>query len=295
MEIIDLNSFGKDINTILNTLVSNPNQYMPNTINEFSGFVEDAAEVLRKYFVGESSLPNTDAIPSKYDKLRTSLAQSVKVGYNNPLLATITANHPVIDKIQNGQSATEFDMKTKYPFGKKSRVSKDGSSYLIICFRWGSNGETAHFGTSIPSTVYRTQTSNMKLSWKTGNTHPEPNSRGEMIERSEYKWGDRIDEKNAIAIEKSRVWKGKNLTTKITNKGMVRMGNDTNDSEFVTFRIISTKSPKDSWIRRIDAIEPVNIQRGFETLIEKMKPTLIENVTKTVVADIQNYFNKMPN
>lgn len=287
-----------DIQTVFSQFQSDPLKYMPGTVNEFHQFTEEGAQLLRDYFLGNKDLENTAPIPDKYNKQRSSMAQSVEVEQKTGLSVVINAKHRLIDTLMEGRSESEFDMKTKYPFGKHSRVSRDKkgnikSNYLIICFRWGAKGETAHFNSYIPAKIYRTQTSKMSLSFRTGGHHTEENSRGEQIVRDEYEWGDRVDEKNAYVYERSRAWKGKNLTTTISNTGMVRMRHDEGGSEFVTFRVISTKSPKDSWIRRTEAIEAINIQEGFEKTLEKQRPTLEQNLALAVQQDLLNILGSL--
>ena len=287
-----------DIETVFNQLQTNPAEYMPNTVNEFNQFTNEVADRLRNYFLGKETLEGTEPIPEQYKKSVGKLASSVNVLEKGPLSTTITADNPLIDKIQNGQAESEFDMKTKYPFGKHSRVSRDKkgnvkSNYLIICFRWGAKGETAHFSNNIPVEIYNTQTSHLTRSWRTGNQHLEENSRGEMVPRDEYHWGTRIDEKNAYAVEKSQVWKGREFTTRISNSGMVRMLNDDGKTNFVTFRVISTLSPKDSWIRRRNAIPPVDIQSGFERTIEKQRNTLEKNLAIAAQSDLLNLVSNL--
>lgn len=287
-----------DIQTVFSQFQTDPAQYMPKTVEEFQGFTEEGAQLLRDYFLGNKDLEDTAPVPDKFNKQRASMAQSVEVEKKNGLSVTIKAHHRLIDTLVQGREESEFDMKTKYPFGKHSRVSRDRkgnikSNYLIICFRWGAKGETAHFNSYIPAKIYRTQTSKMSLSFRTGEHHNEENSRGEQIPRDEYEWGDRVDEKNAYVYEKTRAWKGKNITTTISNTGMVRMKHDEGGSEFVTFRVISTKSPKDSWIRRNEAVEPINIQEGFEKTLEKQRPALENNLALAVQQDLLNILSSL--
>ena len=84
------------------------------------------------------------------------LAGSIHIKRLNDFDFSIETDSRYMERIQNG--SPEFDMKTKYPYGRKSRVAKSGKNkgvpYLIIPFQWGTpnkNGEArAHFGNVIP-------------------------------------------------------------------------------------------------------------------------------------------------
>jgi hypothetical protein len=189
------------------------------------------------------------------------LAQSIKIEKIGPFDAEIYTESPYARRIHDGQP--ELDMKTTHPYGKKSRVSKDGFPYLIVPFRWGTpdgaGGARAHFGNVIPKPMYQAiQAFKMSKSYRLKTTHDEENYTGEPVERSEYDWGERLDADGNM-------------------NGMVRMANETKrgGSTYFTFRVISAKqlvtSPY-SWIRK--AIQPVDVVSA------------IENITGPIVADV---------
>ena len=97
-------------------------------------------------------------------------------------------------RANEGIKAVEYDMKKTHPYGRKSRVSKDGeSSYLIIPFSWGtSKGKSSRFNNLIPQKNYRSVVKGLELSSRKNTTHNEINVHGENIERSEYNWGGRL-------------------------------------------------------------------------------------------------------
>ena len=141
----------------------------------------------------------------------------------------------------DSNGSPEFDMKTKYPYGNKSRVTQSGKNkgvpYLIIPFRWGTPNKDgsarAHFGNTIPLEVYKIlQSRKFRKSETTENTHTEANFKGENIERAEYDWGDRIKDEDAGNAN-----------------GMVKMRSNTGSTYF-TFRVISAKSPESAWVRK---------------------------------------------
>jgi hypothetical protein len=187
-----------------------------------------------------------------------NLANSIRVKENGPFDADIYTESPYAQRIQDGQP--ELDMKTTHPYGRKSRVSKEGIPYLIIPFRWGTpngNGEArAHFGNVIPQPMYEAiKAFKMTKSFRLKSTHDEENYSGQPIERSEYEWGDRLEADGNM-------------------DGMVRMGSETRrgGSTYFTFRIISANSPQGSWIRK--AVPPLDVVSA------------VENATRPVVEDV---------
>lgn len=243
---------------------------MPNTVAAFDKSVEHVANRWRGWAYGKNGLDNV----SPYEKPSAKLAESIKVTTNGDLDATISSSHPNMQKVVEGQTESTFDMKTKYPYGRKSRVSKKGIPYLIIPFRWGTpnknNEARAHFANFIPQVVYNTNVKKLSKSETVfEKMYLEENFSGEMIPRAGYNWGARL--KNA--------WH-KNA------EGMVRMKDEKNRSTYFTFRIISANSPADSWIRKIPKIEPVDIiaalKRDVEPVIEKF-------IEKGIQKDINKY------
>lgn len=167
------------------------------------------------------------------------LASSIHIRKINDFDMSIETDSRYMERIQNG--SPEFDMKTKYPYGNKSRVTQSGKNkgvpYLIIPFRWGTPNKDgsarAHFGNTIPLEVYKIlQSRRFRKSETTENTHPEANFKGENIERAEYDWGDRIKDEDAGNAN-----------------GMVKMRSNTGSTYF-TFRVISAKSPESAWVRK---------------------------------------------
>jgi hypothetical protein len=164
-------------------------------------------------------------------------------------------------------------MKTTHPYGKKSRVSKEGIPYLIVPFRWGTpnekGGARAHFANFIPVPAFNTikalkPSKRLAEYDKEGNitggeTHFEANYSGEEIERSEYNWGDRSDEEGNM-------------------NGMVRMSGK---GGYFTFRIISANSPQGSWIRK--AVPPVDVVSALERAV---RPVVEDVIQAGLEADI---------
>lgn len=191
------------------------------------------------------------------------LASSIHIRRTSDFDISIETDSRYMERIQSG--SPEFDMKEKYPYGRKSRVTKSGKNkgvpYLIIPFRWGTpnkdGGARAHFGNTIPMEVYKIlQSRKFRKSEKTEKTHTEPNANGENIERAEYEWGDRIKDDDAGNAD-----------------GMVKMRSNSGSTYF-TFRIISAKSPENSWIRR--AVPANDVMGALEKTTRKNVEDILE-------------------
>lgn len=254
------------ITELFDSLAKDFKSVMPNTVAAFDKSVEYAANRWRGWTMGKNGLDN---IPP-HDKPSAKLAESVKVTTNGELDATISSSHPEMSKIVEGQQESTFDMKTKYPYGRKSRLSKKNIPYLIIPFRWGTpnknNEARAHFANFIPQVVYQENVKGMKMSSRLSTTHREENFKGEMIERSEYNWGSRL----------RNTWH-KNA------ENMVRMKDAAGKSTYFTFRIISANSPADSWIRKYPKIEGIDI---MEALKRDVEPVIERFIERGIKADL---------
>lgn len=194
-----------------------------------------------------------------------NLARSIKIEQHGDFEAEIYTESPYMTQIQNGQK--EFDMKETHPYGRKSRVSKKGVPYLIVPFRWGSpngNGEKrAHFSNFMETDIHNLVKSKKKFgrSSENGGWHYEKNFAGEDVARAEYDWGDRLEAAGNM-------------------NGLVAFP-DAKGSTYFTFRIISAKSPEDSWIRKG---VPANDVVG--ALERKYAPEVAEIVEEGVKADL---------
>jgi hypothetical protein len=190
-----------------------------------------------------------------------NLANSIRIKRNGPFDADIFTESLYAQRIKDGMP--ELDMKTTHPYGKKSRVSKEGIPYLIVPFRWGTpnkdGGKRAHFGNVIPQPMYEAiKAFKMVKSIRLKTTHDEENYAGIPVERSEYDWGDRIEADGNI-------------------NGLVRMGSETRrgGSTYFTFRVISAiqlVTRPYSWVRK--AVPPIDVVSA------------IENATRPIVEDV---------
>lgn len=265
--IVDGNTNAK-LTDLFNMLEKDYKSVMQNTVAAFDRSVNYTHERWYGWAEGENGLDNIPPYEKQPNKIKIDIQK------NGELNATIYSNSKEIQEVVAGKPESTFDMKTKYPYGRKSRLSKVKKiPYLIIPFRWGTpnkNDEArAHFSNVIPQIVYNTNVKKLSKSETVFKENPviEPNARGEMIERASYNWGARL--KNA--------WH-KNA------EGMVRMKDEKNRSTYFTFRIISANSPAGSWIRKIPKVEPIDIIAALKRDVE---PAIEKFIEKGIEKDIQ--------
>lgn len=192
------------------------------------------------------------------------LAQSIKTYSLGPFDKEIGTNSPYMERVISGQDA--YDMKETYPFGRKSRRTKDGRGYLIIPFRWGTpnknGGARAHFRNVIPQELYK-EVQKFKASRITGETHLEENYARQLITRQEYLWGDRLKYED-----------GGNAN------GMVRMKGK---GGYFTFRIISEKNMTNGakWWKKAVPANDVPL-----ALINNNEKTIADLIEKGIISDL---------
>ena len=246
----------------------------PATKQAVNSSVRYVQSVWQNWAMGDqiAGVPNIKSPSSK-------LAQSIKVNPMGPFMAEVYSESPYMQRIVDG--TPQVDMKETYPFGRKSRVSKDGIPYLIVPFRWGTPDQKgmprAHFGSFICRPMFkrvkkldaskRLSIVDQKGTIVGGPTHAEANYSGEPIERSEYEWGDRLEAEGNMG-------------------GMVRMGSETKrgGSTYFTFRVISAKqfltSPY-SWIKK--AVPPVDVVGALEKTVT---PVIEDAIQAGLEADL---------
>lgn len=195
-----------------------------------------------------------------------NLALSIKVLQYGPLDYEIGTNSRYMKRIQEGQRA--YDMKDTYPFGHKSRRTKDGRGYLIIPFRWGSNNgkddPRAHYRHVVPQNIYNI-VERYRVTQNLSTTHLEENYSREPVERREYTWGDRLNDEDAGMAN-----------------GMVRMPHDEGKGEYFTFRVISEKNSMngDKWWKK--AVPPNNVTNA---LIQSNRETILRTIEKGMMGE----------
>ena len=167
----------------------------------------------------------------------SKLKRSIEIKELGDFHSIVYSNSKHAERIESGMP--ELDMKTTHPYGLKSRISKKGIPYLIVPFRWGAEKKAAHFNGGVVPDYMANALRKMKATRTLPTTHPEANYRGQAIDRPEYKWGARVTE---------------GMTDNSQMVGLVRMAGK---GGYFTFRIISAKSPKNSWIRK--EIKPIHV------------------------------------
>lgn len=172
-------------------------------------------------------------------------AKSIEHGLTYPdggdeLSGRVTADSAHAQAIEEGSPPR--DMKPGLLSGSKARRSKDGGVYNIIPFRHGTPGSVTM--DAMPAEVYQ-QAKNFARSRITG-SRVEPNAHGIPVRRNTYQWGQRLAPTDNGW--RSRIKPEEHTYTHTTSvfSGMVKMGNR-GHSQFLTFRVVSSKSPSNSW------------------------------------------------
>lgn len=237
----------------------------PNTANA----MQQATRLIRNswtdYLEGNTFLDGIENL----EKVNRSMIESVKERKNGDFDYSVYSDSKQLERIAEGSPEVKYDMKKTHPYGRKSRVSKKGVPYLIIPFRWGTpngKGTKRRWNNFIPQKVYDTKVLPLEMSRTTGLTHPEMNAKGQAIDRQEYNWGGRLKDG----------WDDRSA-------GMVRMEDVTEKakkSTYFTFRIISAKSPANSWWYHRDAQKAVDIMGALQRTHEQKIRSMIEQGVK---------------
>ena len=248
---------------------------LPNTAAAFNKAAILVRQMWTNYLMGSQQLSGIDFLSGVTSKM----VQSIRAKQNGDFDHTVYSDNIQLERKTKGQKEVEYDMKQTHPYGNKSRVSKKGIPYLIIPFRWGTPNKKgtkrAHFNNFIPQANYETSVKGLKISAvNAAKKYFENNFRGESIERQGYDWA-----KNGRLTEE-QAWNDR-------SKGMVRMKNITGSTYF-TFRIISAKSPANSWIYHKDAVPGVDVLAALE---RTAKPDIDRFIEQGIEADNEMYRN----
>jgi hypothetical protein len=185
-------------------------------------------------------------------------ARGIKIERPSTFEREIVNYSKVAEHLENGTE--EFDMKSKLDQYPRSRMTKgvkrkDGTykepphPYLIVPFRWGTP-KTVGFQNVMPVEIYNiVKKAKFEKSIVGQETHNDPNAKGEDVDRWNYdNWGSRLKINQIIEADDG----GMNINQMFNMAGMVRMDTSTKNqkySGYYTFRVISSKSRPDSWIR----------------------------------------------
>ena len=251
---------------------------LPNTDMAF----QKAAQMVRQMWIGflqgSVQLPGVETP----DRVTSAMVKSIKTqDKSSPqeFFHTIFSDNRQVEELNRGRKEVEYDMKQTHPYGKKSRVSKKGIPYLIIKFTWGTpNGKgtkRAHRGNIIPESYYETAVKGLEISSVNAlKSYFEANFKGESIERQGYNWA-----KNG-RLKEDQAWDDRSV-------GMVRM-KDVTGSTYFTFRIISAKSPANSWIYHRDGKPATNY---MDALAKEVMPKVDKMINDGLRADERFYQN----
>ncbi len=212
------------------------------------------------------------------DSPNSRLSQSIRIRQNGVFDYSIYSNSPRMEEIIKGRD--EYDMKPALVNGPRSRVVQSGPNkgrkYNIIPFRWRTpTGNLKRFSPGevsfnlIPQSIYQLLKSR-EATYRTGETHFEPNARGQQVERSNYSgWKGSISEfdagDNGRLVGLSRIMDESGPRPK---------------SVYFTFRIVH-EGQTGKWVRK--AVEGKNI---VEVLEKKYKAKVEESVQQGLMADL---------
>lgn len=174
------------------------------------------------------------------------------------LAGRVTADVPYARTIEEGTPAR--DMKPGLLGGEKVRRAKDGSLYTIIPFRHGTPGAATL--APLPRAVYD-QARTLARSQITG-TYRGRNAWGRFTRRHRYQWGGRLGDMGPGAHRDQPPGHEYTHTTSIYS-GLVKMGKP-GHTQYMTFRVVSSKSPPNSWWR--PAVEPKPIAAAVAAMCE---------------------------
>ena len=248
---------------------------LPNTAEAFNRAALLVRQMWTNYLTGSQQLNGIDFLSG----VTSSMVQSIRAKQNGDFDHTVYSDNIQLERKTKGQKEVEYDMKQTHPYGKKSRVSKKGIPYLIIPFRWGTPNQKgtkrAHFNNVIPQMNYETSVKGLKISAvNEAKKYFEANFKGENIERQGYDWAKKG------RLTKEQAWDDRSV-------GMVRM-KDVRGSTYFTFRIVSAKSPANSWIYHKDAVPGVDVLAA----LERTAANKIENIiNEGIAADNEMYKN----
>ena len=215
------------------------NAGLPATETAFKIGANKIADTWRAYALKKERI---EGVPDM-KKASHDYMQGVKVKKEDAFSYTVLNESPIAPLLEYGTNG--YDMKKTHPYGKKSRVGKDGVPYLIVAFSWGTVGTVTSFSNTMTESI-EDIAKRLKKSTVGEEIKIEKNYVGEDVVRRTYNWegslGGDIDNQNAV--------------------GMVRMGDKARGSTYFTFRVISARSPQSSWIN--PGIPARNVTEGLK-------------------------------
>lgn len=231
---ITVSGFGEEFDRVSGGLRALGERSMPATAQAFLLAAEKLVMGTWKSYASGESIPGTSI---RIKSAGGGYAASIKSKRMGPFDWVVYSESPVAKWVEEGTARA--DLKDTHPFGRKSRVGKDGTPYLIVPFRQGTPGSRRN---PMPMQIYRmvrraVQQGEFAAKRVLPTTHAEANVRGEPIERHEYTRGSRLTGLGPAFAN-------------LEGMSAFDVGSDkAARSTYFTFRVISAKSPEDSWIK----------------------------------------------
>ncbi len=197
-----------------------------------------------------------EGTPYKVKNPSGASARSIKVKRLSRFSYLVFSQKKTVEWLEKGTK--EVDFKKTHPYGRKSRVSAKGIPYLIVPFR---HGNPKAIRNPMPSPVYNLIRSMIKTGeFVRSRVNPakgyqSPNFAGEMVQRQGYNWGSRLE---GLAQQ------FRNLEGLVVFPG--EAPGERSRSQYFTFRIISAKSPPESWIK--PATPALNLTKHVQAATE---------------------------
>ena len=132
---------------------SNGGQIMPRTKTAF----DMAAKLIQKSWQNWA-MGGSVAGAADIRSPNSNLMRSIKIRRIGDFDVSIETDSPYMDRIEQGSPEIRMKEVPNWIKGKKSRVSKKGTPFLIIPFQWGtpnrSGGARAHFSNTMTQSLY---------------------------------------------------------------------------------------------------------------------------------------------
>ncbi|MBI3131480.1 MAG: hypothetical protein HYZ13_09155 [Acidobacteria bacterium] len=207
----------------------------PGDFPEYARAAEEVAEnaerLYRGYCLGEPT-PSGRAL----QRPSGALARSIRRESTDLLLWALRNESPYAEGLEQG--FPDRDLKKSLPTAPKARRAKDGSLYLIIPLRHGVPGTRGL--SPMLTEVYRLARV-LQHSRVLGAPSLRTSATGVDVPRFAYRWNGPLSAQALAAA-------GHDAETTGRYQGLVRMGRK-GHTTYLTFRVMSQKSPAGSWIR----------------------------------------------